>query len=493
MSNDEMLFEACKTGQISEVKRLLAPRKALIINLKPLADVNSRQTDGATPLHWAANNGFKLLVECLLEYGAGIEARATDLGWTPLHCAAIKGQIEVVEFLLAKGAVKDARDNDGETPMHRAVRGRHESVVKCLLANGADKEAKNRSGNTPYVYSHSDSSISKLLENEEERLSRLNSQLLESAKHGKIDLVKSSVNEGADKEVRDRDSMTPVHLAAEMGHLGVVEYLLESGADKNAKGDSGLTPLHSAAYNDHLAVVKCLLDTGADMEARAGNQFTPLHQAAKHAGADVVGSLLEKGANKEARDIDNYTPLHWAALNGNLPAVQCLLASGADKEAGDKDMLTPLHMASYRAHDAVVEYLLARGANKEARSKDGATYIDIHRRYYYQTETDLRIIDARSEEEKQNERVGRQGRDIPSVANELYSLLVQAHSWGRAHIWPHHDDYPQQHRIREIGERINNEYDFDGMQRVAYYIDTQNGDLTSHLTRFWHGIGRWLA
>jgi ankyrin repeat protein len=491
MTNNEMLFEACKTGQLNEVERLLAPRKALIIKLKPLADVNSRDKDGATPLHWAANNGFKPVVECLLAHGADTEAKGTALGRTALHYAASKGQTAVIESLLAKGAAKEARDNNDETPLHGAASSGHEEVVKCLLANGADKEAKNKYGNTPYLYAKPQ--IKKLLENEEQRLSRLNSQLLESAKHGKIDLVKSSLIEGADKEARDRDGMTPMHLAAENGHLDIVQYLLASGADKNARGQGELTPLHSAAYLDHLAIVKCLLESGADIEAKHENHSTPLHQAAKHAGAGVVECLLAKGADKEARDIDRFTPLHWAALNGNLSVVQCLLASGANREAKDKDDLTPLHMASYKAHDAVVDYLLAKGANKEARTKNGLTYVGLHRGHYNQTRKTVQVFDARSEEEKQNERDGREGRDIPPVTNELYLLLVEANSWGRTHNWPHHDEYPQRQRVREIGELINNEYDFGGMQRVAYYIDAKNTDLTSHLSQFWHGVGSWMA
>jgi len=48
---------------------------------------------------------------------AGADVNVKDLyGGTPLHVAARNGDREIVELLLAKGARRDARDSNGKTP-----------------------------------------------------------------------------------------------------------------------------------------------------------------------------------------------------------------------------------------------------------------------------------------------------------------------------------------------------------------------------------------
>ncbi len=51
------------------------------------ADVNAKDKDGGTPLHWAAKNGHKDVAELLIAKGADMNARNKD-GGTPLHWAA---------------------------------------------------------------------------------------------------------------------------------------------------------------------------------------------------------------------------------------------------------------------------------------------------------------------------------------------------------------------------------------------------------------------
>jgi len=47
------------------------------------ADIESKDTDGQTPLSWAAQDGCEAVVQLLLEKGADIESKDTD-GQTPL-------------------------------------------------------------------------------------------------------------------------------------------------------------------------------------------------------------------------------------------------------------------------------------------------------------------------------------------------------------------------------------------------------------------------
>ena len=61
---------------------------------------------------------------------ADVNAKASD-GLTPLHLAASNDKKDVVELLLAKGA-----DNKGETPLHLAVDNGKQDVAELLRQHG---------------------------------------------------------------------------------------------------------------------------------------------------------------------------------------------------------------------------------------------------------------------------------------------------------------------------------------------------------------------
>lgn len=67
---------------------------------------------------------------------------------TPLHWAADKGHLKVVEILLQKGANPNSKDEDGATPLHNAVICEHMDVCNTLLAAGADPNIMDAEGDT---------------------------------------------------------------------------------------------------------------------------------------------------------------------------------------------------------------------------------------------------------------------------------------------------------------------------------------------------------
>ena len=133
------IHDAARKGDLEMVKALLNANPELAL---------SKETNGATALHWAALLGHKEVAELLLVNKAEVDAR-DSAGETPLIWAAYKGHKDVVELLLANKANVNAKDRIGATPLHAAAQYGHTDVAELLLASKADINAANNVGETP--------------------------------------------------------------------------------------------------------------------------------------------------------------------------------------------------------------------------------------------------------------------------------------------------------------------------------------------------------
>src|SRR6187401_1024955 len=129
MSADS-LVEAVHRDDATKIRSLLAGQ----------ADLEARDADGNTALHWAALNGNAGLVKELL--GRGALATVTNhVGASPLLYAV--GNIDSVKALLDKGAAVNTASKFGTTPLMAAARYPESSaVVELLLDRGADALAR---------------------------------------------------------------------------------------------------------------------------------------------------------------------------------------------------------------------------------------------------------------------------------------------------------------------------------------------------------------
>ena len=121
--NGETLLSAAVLNEdLQVVERLLS--------LDILADINTQNDLGQTPLIIAVNNNYRKLVEMLAMHGALVNS--TDKrGLAPLMYAAMKGNENLVKLLIKYGADVELKNADGKSAFQLAK----SASVKALLHN----------------------------------------------------------------------------------------------------------------------------------------------------------------------------------------------------------------------------------------------------------------------------------------------------------------------------------------------------------------------
>lgn len=193
-------------------------------------------------------------LEYLIERGADVNYVNTAIHYTPLHFAAFCDSSEAAELLLNNGANLNCSNcQDVEPVLHCAVRAKAENVVKLLLDKGASVSQKNNLGETPLHVACFVQSISC-------------AELLLCAP-------------GTDPNSVNQNHRTPLHYAVMNTSPSpeLVELLLKHGAAVNVKDKQELTPLHIASLNEQSQCVDTLIWAGADISATTKTGLTALN------------------------------------------------------------------------------------------------------------------------------------------------------------------------------------------------------------------------
>jgi len=200
-------------------------------------DVNVSGYISSTPLHIASDYGRLKVVQVLLKHHADVNTGDTN-GWFPLHFASSPEHHgpEIVRLLLEHGAAVDLKTDVGNTPLCLLSwdDGNLEDA-KILLKHGADPNIK-----------------------------FFNGPLYRTLKKGHPGLVQLLLKHGADPNARDDDGQTFLHIASKQGNLKVVQRLLELGVDVNTQDNEGTTPLQQASRNGQTDIVELLSQHGAE-------------------------------------------------------------------------------------------------------------------------------------------------------------------------------------------------------------------------------------
>ena len=145
--------------------------------------------------------------------------------------------------------------------------------------------------------------------------------LIEAAKEGDWEAVRSLLEQGAEVTATAPDGATALHWASYWDDVETAELLIRAGADVNAANDLGAAPLWVASLNGSSSMVRTLLEAGADPNAALLSGEVPVMTAARTGNPEVVERLLAAGADPNARAVRAQTALMWAASQRHSDAV----------------------------------------------------------------------------------------------------------------------------------------------------------------------------
>lgn len=322
------------------------------------------------------------------------------------------------EALLVQPPRKEKSLHGTQTPVHRAILMEDYDRFVQLCKVGWPQYVRDSNGLTPWdlIDQSKNSSFcaavrrSQNIEQPSKAAYNINGlRLLEAAKKGQPDQVRSLLTQGVSAMVYDEKGRSALYFAAQNNHTSIIAPMLQSGADqllRQKEFDWGDTPLHKAASLGHANVARQLLAYSPNIEDRQKEGKTALILAVEWGQYGVVQVLLDHGARTSTRRDTRGNALHAAARCGESKVLQLLVKAddiNDSLETKNRTGDTPLWLAVCCGHLQCAAILLDAGASLHAANNDGVNliHVAVDRQFYDFLEENLRKF-ARPEIEARN-------------------------------------------------------------------------------------------
>ena len=197
------------------------------------ADINTKNSQGETPLFRAVGYGSSVVVKELLELGANAEEPNLD-GIRPLMRAVEVQSRTLVALLLDHGALPNHQgEAETSTPLHTAALLPSNTICQLILRNGANVNARDSLGQTP---------------------------LHRAVMMRRVEVARSLISAGACVEARDAEQKTPLFRAVSVNSVPLAKLLLDHGANPDVVQEKGFSPRRLATGEGSAPEMVALFD-----------------------------------------------------------------------------------------------------------------------------------------------------------------------------------------------------------------------------------------
>lgn len=336
------LLHALNTSNASLVQSILAHKGAEI--------VDSFDEIGLTPLHYAAISGNKECMMLILAHTNAVSISSRKDSTIPLHHACLRGHTHLITPLLnaSTNAAQDllSQDINGCTPIHSALYSRHWGVASLLVSTCrsavVDTRVVDNNGHSiagllfhlrclhrliPDALSLTipcltqeeadwllHNGISSMFHNNNNNTNKHKGEEGGLSDDVLLSLVLHALSQGADPNVLDHGSHSPLVLGVGAGSGDVCRVLVAHGARPALRDGSGRTALHHAARRDLGNLVDVFLRASSTdlLCVRTVYGRTALSEALYNRSTNVVRELLD--AYRECQQLECQSREDWRQL-----------------------------------------------------------------------------------------------------------------------------------------------------------------------------------
>jgi ankyrin repeat protein len=311
-------LEAVRLGRLSILTKIVA-----ISGQSPCWDrtwvgiSNTKKFASGNALHLAALRGNTKCLEFYLDRGllSDLECRDDDLK-TPMHYAARYGHSSTIVFFKARGGNINARNRNGLTPLHLAADRGHLETVKTLINLSAKHQSCNR-GCTPLVYAYA----------------KGNESMIEALQSSSEEPQESSSSVKSPETLRLlAEAMRDAILRSDVAACERI-HALGCPIDVDLYDGVPVTPLAMAiCHEQDPKIVQWLVDSGATVSAIFPQPYQDRYLTALEAAVaqPMFNSLLHKLLNSFLEEGGNFldmgrSPLHFAVGCNNTEGLKILV------------------------------------------------------------------------------------------------------------------------------------------------------------------------
>lgn len=194
-------------------------------------NLNDKNSNGYTELHYACYNNRLSSVVSLLNDGMDINLKDNIYGETPIMIACSCGSNDMVKLLLTYGADIHQKSKKGYSLIHFVCYYDHVDIIRILLVRGVNVNEKSNDGNTP---------------------------LKIACCYDNYDIAKLLLESGANANSENKYNDTCMHVTCNMNYHDLTKLLLKHGANSYKKNHYDETPISIARKKGFHNIVKLI-------------------------------------------------------------------------------------------------------------------------------------------------------------------------------------------------------------------------------------------